>query len=110
MLRKPRHPIAVIHAPPIAPGEVAPELAPRERRRRPEHLVPGRGDTGAAAFLNHLARSGFSGEVVLEINTRRCTTREEREADLRESLEFAIEHLSVGVPGEPVGPGAEAEA
>ena len=73
-----------------------------------EHLVPGRGDTGAAEFLHHLVRSGFAGEVVLEINTRRCTTREEREADLRESLEFAIEHLSVGAAdGQPVGPGAE---
>ncbi len=63
-----------------------------------EHLVPGRGDTGAGGFLQHLARTGFSGEVVLEINTRRCTTREEREADLRESLEFALEHLAVEVP------------
>lgn len=59
-----------------------------------EHLVPGRGDIGAAAFLRHLSATGFAGEVVLEINTRRCTTREEREADLRESLEFAKEHLS----------------
>lgn len=67
-----------------------------------EHLVPGRGDIGAAAFLQHLARVGFAGEVVLEINTRRCTTREEREADLRESLEFAREHLSV-VPAQPEG-------
>jgi sugar phosphate isomerase/epimerase len=59
-----------------------------------EHLVPGRGDIGADTFLQHLAGSGFTGEVVLEINTRRCRTRQEREADLRESLEFAIEHLS----------------
>ncbi|WP_435770389.1 sugar phosphate isomerase/epimerase family protein [Nocardioides sp. SYSU DS0651] len=68
-----------------------------------EHLVPGRGEVGAAAFLQHLARTGFAGEVVLEINTRRCTTREEREADLRESLEFAVEHLS----GVPAGPDAD---
>jgi sugar phosphate isomerase/epimerase len=59
-----------------------------------EHLVPGRGATEAARFLHHLVDSGFDGEVVLEINTRRCTTREEREADLRESLEFAREHLA----------------
>lgn len=59
-----------------------------------EHLVPGRGDIGAAAFLRHLSATGFAGEVVLEINTRRCTTREEREADLRESLVFAKQHLS----------------
>jgi sugar phosphate isomerase/epimerase len=59
-----------------------------------EHLVPGRGTTGAAGFLHHLVDTGFDGEVVLEINTRRCTTRAEREADLRASLEFAREHLA----------------
>ncbi|GAA5144819.1 sugar phosphate isomerase/epimerase [Nocardioides marinquilinus] len=60
-----------------------------------EHLVPGRGATGAAALLNHLATTGFAGDIVVEINTRRCDTREEREADLRESLEFAREHFTV---------------
>ena len=58
-----------------------------------EHLVPGRGAMGADAFLHHLAEVGFGGEIVVEINTRRCSTREEREADLRESLEFAREHF-----------------
>jgi sugar phosphate isomerase/epimerase len=60
-----------------------------------EHLVPGRGSMGAAAFLRHIAAAGFSGEIVLEINTRKCGSREEREADLRESLEFAREHFAV---------------
>lgn len=60
-----------------------------------EHLVPGRGVMRAQAFLEHLAGQDFSGHVVLEINTRRAATRAEREADLRESLEFAREHLSV---------------
>ncbi|WP_193606657.1 TIM barrel protein [Nocardioides lijunqiniae] len=60
-----------------------------------EHLVPGRGVMDAGAFLRRLTRVGFSGEVVVEINTRRCGTHEEREADLRESLEFAREHLAV---------------
>ena len=45
-----------------------------------EHLVPGRGAMGAASFLRHLAGIGFAGEIVLEINTRRCGTTEEREA------------------------------
>ncbi|MGZ4445399.1 MAG: sugar phosphate isomerase/epimerase family protein [Nocardioides sp.] len=63
-----------------------------------EHLVPGRGAMNAGAFLQHLARSGFTGEVVLEINTRKASTRAEREADLRESLEFAREHLAVATP------------
>lgn len=59
-----------------------------------EHLVPGRGAMNAAGFLRHLAAVGFDGEIVLEINTRRCGTRDEREADLRESLEFAREHFT----------------
>ncbi|MCD4523287.1 sugar phosphate isomerase/epimerase [Nocardioides sp. cx-173] len=60
-----------------------------------EHLVPGRGAMGARTFLHHLVEVGFDGEVVVEINTRRCSSRAEREADLRESLEFAREHLGV---------------
>jgi sugar phosphate isomerase/epimerase len=63
-----------------------------------EHLVPGRGSMGADRFLRHLATTGFSGEVVLEINTRKCVDRAERERDLVESLEFAREHLAVGTP------------
>jgi len=61
-----------------------------------EHLVPGRGEMGADVFLRHLAHSGFDGEIVLEINTRKAASREAREADLRESLEFAREHFQVG--------------
>jgi sugar phosphate isomerase/epimerase len=63
---------------------------------RDEHLVPGRGVMDASGFLSHVADSGFAGDVVVEINTRRAATREEREADLRESLEFAREHFAVG--------------
>ncbi len=59
-----------------------------------EHLVPGRGVMQADLFLQHLAATDFDGHVVLEINTRRCATKAEREADLRESLEFARKHLS----------------
>ncbi|MEV7430031.1 sugar phosphate isomerase/epimerase [Nocardioides sp. NPDC092400] len=92
---------AIAQADPVAMAE---RLGPRLRHvhltdgtgsAKDEHLVPGRGAMDAAGFLRHLAGSGFSGEVVLEINTRRCSTREEREADLRESLDFAREHLAV---------------
>lgn len=91
---------AIAQSDPVAMAE---RLGPRLRHihltdgtdsAKDEHLVPGRGEMGADVFLQHLAATGFTGEVVLEINTRRCTTREEREADLRESLEFAIEHLT----------------
>jgi sugar phosphate isomerase/epimerase len=60
-----------------------------------EHLVPGRGSVGADAFLSHVARAGFSGDVVVEINTRKCVDRAERERDLKESLDFAREHFAV---------------
>jgi sugar phosphate isomerase/epimerase len=63
-----------------------------------EHLVPGRGTVGAAEFLRHVARTGFRGEIVVEINTRKAGSREERETDLRESLEFAREHFSSDLP------------
>ncbi len=89
------------------PVAMAQRLGPRLRHvhltdgtdsAKDEHLVPGRGDVGAAAFLRHLAATGFAGEVVLEINTRRCASREEREADLRASLDFAREHLGATSP------------
>ncbi len=60
-----------------------------------EHLVPGRGAMGAEAFLGHIAEQGFDGHIVLEINTRRCSSREERIADLAESLAFARQHFAV---------------
>jgi sugar phosphate isomerase/epimerase len=63
-----------------------------------EHLVPGRGVMRAEEFLRHLVGTGFAGHVVLEINTRRCANRTEREADLAESLEFARAHLGVTTP------------
>jgi len=60
--------------------------------------VPGRGSIGADAFLTHAASSGFDGDVVVEINTRKCADRQERERDLRESLEFARQHFPVATP------------
>jgi len=60
-----------------------------------EHLVPGRGMMRAAEFLQHLAGTDFEGHIVLEINTRKSGSREERERDLVESLEFAREHFTV---------------
>jgi sugar phosphate isomerase/epimerase len=86
------------------PVAMAPRLGERLRHihltdgtgsAKDEHLVPGRGAMDAAGFLRHLAGTGFAGEVILEINTRKCSTREERTADLRESLDFAREHLAV---------------
>lgn len=58
-----------------------------------EHLVPGRGTTRAGDLLGHLRERGFTGHVVVEINTRKAGGREARTADLAESLAFAREHL-----------------
>jgi sugar phosphate isomerase/epimerase len=60
---------------------------------RDEHLVPGRGTQPCAALLTRLASEGYSRTVVLEVNTRRAATREERQGDLAESLEFTRKHL-----------------
>jgi len=54
-----------------------------------EHLVPGRGGQPVAELLEHLAERDFAGHIVAEINTRRCNSKEEREADLLASLAFA---------------------
>lgn len=63
-----------------------------------DHLVPGRGTQPCAEVLEHVAGSGFAGAVVLEVGTRRRP--KERELDLRESLDFARQHLgqAVSVP------------
>ncbi|GID55381.1 sugar phosphate isomerase/epimerase family protein [Actinoplanes couchii] len=60
---------------------------------RDEHLVPGRGNQPCAELLRSLAGRGFTGSVALEVSTRKAASRPAREADLRESLEFARKHL-----------------
>lgn len=64
-----------------------------------EHLVPGRGSQPCAEVLGRLAESEWTGSVVIEVNTRRCRTREEREADLAEALAFA--RLNLAAPARP---------
>jgi sugar phosphate isomerase/epimerase len=58
-----------------------------------EHLVPGRGGQPCARVLELLAARDFDGNVVVEVNTRRALSREEREADLAEALAFCRLHL-----------------
>jgi sugar phosphate isomerase/epimerase len=60
---------------------------------RDEHLVPGRGNQPCGAVLERLASRGFRGSVVVEVTTR-GKSREQREADLAESLAFARLHLA----------------
>ncbi|GAA4723706.1 sugar phosphate isomerase/epimerase [Isoptericola chiayiensis] len=56
---------------------------------RDEHLVPGRGDMHCDKVLTELTRRGFTGDVVLEISTRKARDAHERHADLVAGLEFA---------------------
>jgi sugar phosphate isomerase/epimerase len=59
-----------------------------------EHLVPGRGTQPCAKLLDRLRQGSYDGVVVVEINTRRCENRAEREADLAEALAYTRLHLS----------------
>jgi sugar phosphate isomerase/epimerase len=61
---------------------------------RDEHLVPGRGEQPCGDLLEGLAVSGFDGLVVVEVNTRKCDDRAEREADLAEALAYTRLHLA----------------
>jgi sugar phosphate isomerase/epimerase len=60
-----------------------------------EHLVPGRGAQPCAELLTLLPATGFDGVVVVEVNTNKAPTREDRMADLAESLAFARQHLAL---------------
>ena len=64
-------------------------LADGSGSNKDEHLVPGRGTQKCAQVLELLARRGFTGSVVMEVNTRRAEGRAEREADLVEALAYA---------------------
>jgi sugar phosphate isomerase/epimerase len=69
-----------------------------------EHLVPGRGTQPCAEVLAKLAANGYTGHVVLEVNTRRAATRADRREDLAEGLAFARSHLGRGVSAEVPAP------
>ncbi|QAY69359.1 sugar phosphate isomerase/epimerase family protein [Xylanimonas protaetiae] len=60
---------------------------------RDEHLVPGRGSMDCAAVLTHLARTGWRGDVVVEISTRRDRSAHERHVDLEIALAFTRAYL-----------------
>jgi len=62
-----------------------------------EHLVPGRGHQPCAQVLETLAGSGYSGDVVLEVGTRKLS-RAQRELDLAEALAFARLHFAAPFP------------
>ncbi|GLZ38232.1 sugar phosphate isomerase/epimerase family protein [Actinokineospora sp. NBRC 105648] len=61
--------------------------------RKDEHLVPGRGDQPCARLCEWLVERGFTGQVVVEISTRRARDPADRVRDLAEALLFARLHL-----------------
>jgi len=78
---------------------------------RDEHLIPGRGAQPCAPLLEQLAADGYPGTVVLEVNTRRATSREARLADLTEALEFTRKYLGrPGPAGDGLAPGGRRRA
>ncbi|MFQ6172261.1 sugar phosphate isomerase/epimerase family protein [Oryzobacter sp. R7] len=60
---------------------------------RDEHLVPGRGTQPCAEVLETLAAQAFSGDVIVEVATRRVGEAQ-RELDLAEALAFARLNLA----------------
>jgi sugar phosphate isomerase/epimerase len=72
-------------------------LADGSGSRNDEHLVPGRGTQPCREVLERLARTSYDGIVVLEVNTRRAATHDERVADLAESLSFARDALTAAL-------------
>jgi sugar phosphate isomerase/epimerase len=64
-------------------------LADGTHTAKDQHWVPGRGKAGAERFLEHLVESNFTGDVIVEISTRRHDSAATREADLIESLRVA---------------------
>lgn len=70
-------------------------LADGSGSAKDEHLIPGRGNQPADQLLELLARRQYSGTVVVEVSTRKASSRAEREEDLAEALAFARLHLAV---------------
>jgi sugar phosphate isomerase/epimerase len=58
-----------------------------------EHLVPGRGGQPCAALCERLRDVGFTGHVVLEVNTRHAGGPAAQVRDLADALLFAQSHL-----------------
>ncbi|WP_305092527.1 sugar phosphate isomerase/epimerase [Prescottella sp. R16] len=77
----------------MGPGLSHLHLADGRGASTDEHLIPGHGTQPCVEVCRHLAGSGFSGQVVVEINTQNARTRPERAAMLGQALGFARENL-----------------
>lgn len=64
-----------------------------------EHLVPGAGTMPVAETLQYLAKHDWSGDVVVEVNTRFQRKQSTREQMLADSIAFARKHLGLNDRG-----------
>jgi len=89
------------------PIQMVHELGPRLRHihladgtgsAKDEHLIPGQGTQPCAELLELLASRGYDGSVVIEINTRKASSRAARQADLSESLAFTRLYFAASDP------------
>lgn len=64
---------------------------------RDEHLIPGRGDQPVGEVLRQLQSQSFAGSIIAEVSTRSASSREDRVADLTETLAFTRAHLEGAV-------------
>lgn len=62
-----------------------------------EHLLPGEGDQRAWELVQELGRSGFSGQIALEVNSRKAGSREAREQMLADALAGIRLNLELGL-------------
>jgi sugar phosphate isomerase/epimerase len=74
-------------------------LADGSGSAKDEHLVPGRGSQPCGQLLERLAARQWSGNVVVEVSTRRLKDRAAREVDLAEALAFARLNLAAATEG-----------
>ena len=63
-----------------------------------EHLLPGEGTQRCAEALSYLADVGFKGVVAIEVSTRKTKAAGGREEQLKQTLDFAREHLRPKAP------------
>ena len=63
-----------------------------------EHLLPGHGSEPVAEVLEYLAKQGWSGSIVAEVNTRKAKTEQAQLELLFETLAFARDTLADSAP------------
>lgn len=68
-----------------------------------EHLVPGDGTQPCVELCASLVRTGFTGQVVAEINTQNARTTKDRAEMLHRTLAFARKHLTEAAAPTPAG-------